>query len=144
MYVCVFMCVCVRKRSWGMPGMSIVQFGKEWWGADYCVSWFLAPQTSVLPRSPGTPRYKNLNNGMCVCVCVHFAHQSVCGQIPNNHMNVCVCVCVWSNRHPSDSLKQASTNKKNKKKTKNKTKRASQHVHREDPERWRMNSSRKR
>lgn len=80
--------------------MSIVQFGKQWWGADYCVSWFLAPQTSVLPRSPGTLGYKNLNNGMCVrlrvsvFVCVHILpiHLSAVKCQTTRWMRVC-CVC---------------------------------------------------
>lgn len=133
--MCVFICVWGRG-FWGMPGMSIVQFGKEWWGADYCVSRFLALQISVLRRSPGAMWYKKKSKTTgCVCVSVLFNQLSVCGKFPLRIEYVWVCVCVWAHKSLCDRVKQAFTNKKN-----NKRNKTARRVERDEPGCQRRNS----
>lgn len=131
--MCVFICVWGRG-FWGMPGMSIVQFGKEWWGADYCVSWFLAPQISVLRRSPGAMWYqKKKAKQRDVCVWVYFLTIYLSVENSPSELSMFECVCVWA--HKSDRVKQAFTNKKN-----NKRNKTARHVERDEPGCQRRNS----
>lgn len=136
MYVCVYL--RVRKRFLRNARNVYCSVWEGVMGAGYCVSWFLAPQISVLHRSPGAMWYKKKKKKAKqrdVCVWVYFLTSYLSVENSPSESSMFECVCVWAHKSLCDRVKQAFTNKKN-----NKRNKTARHVERDEPGCQRRNS----
>lgn len=134
--MCVFICVWGRG-FWGMPGMSIVQFGKEWWGQAIVFhgSWHRRSQSYTGLQGPCGTKKKKKAKQRDVCVWVYFLTSYLSVENSPSESSMFECVCVWAHKSLCDRVKQAFTNKKN-----NKRNKTARHVERDEPGCQRRNS----